>query len=123
MGNSQSDLEAKFLFYWNALAPSDLHDPAVEHRFAPHRRFRFDVAFVEQKIAIELQGGIWMRTKSGRSAGHAYGARMERDYEKLNLAQSLGWAVFYFTGGMLDRDPVGCIELVKVALSKKEAGE
>jgi len=111
----KSLLECTFLNRWRMLA-SDLPEPIAEYRFAPPRRFRFDFAWPDKLVAVELQGGIWMRTKSGRSAGHAYGKRMERDYEKLNLAQSLGWTTFYFTSGMLERDPVACIGIIRDAL-------
>lgn len=60
-----------------------------EYRFAPPRRYRFDFAWPDQKIAVEIQGG----TFSG--GAHSRGARQHNDFEKNNLAVLLGWRVIY----------------------------
>jgi len=122
MTRPKSELEATFAQFWTLLA-TDLPKPIREHRFHDKRKFRWDFCWPDKLVAVELQGGIWMRTKSGRSAGHAYGKRMERDYEKLNLAQSLGWTTFYFTSSMLERDPVACIGIIRDALNCANAEE
>jgi len=57
----------------------------------PGRRFRFDVAHRGHRIAIEIQGGIWMN-----KSGHNRQGRL-RDNEKCNLAQVEGWIVLQFT--------------------------
>lgn len=61
-----------------------------EHRFHPPRRFRFDFAIVEHKIAIEHDGGVW---SGGR---HVRGKGFLRDLEKLNLAVLDGWRVLRY---------------------------
>jgi very-short-patch-repair endonuclease len=65
-------------------------DPVREHRFHPTRRWRFDFAFLEQKVAVECEGGIWTR---GR---HTRGAGVREDMSKYNSAVALGWRVFRF---------------------------
>ena len=70
-----------------------------EHYFAKPRKFRFDVAFVEQKLAIELDGGIYAQGRHSRGVGY------EKDCEKFNLAVELGWAVLHYTGNQLRKDP------------------
>lgn len=60
-----------------------------ELKFHPVRRYRFDYANEENKIAIESDGGIW---RKGGGA-HSRPQNIERDMEKINLAQSLGWRV------------------------------
>lgn len=60
-----------------------------EYRFAPPRRYRFDFAWPDQKIAVEIQGG----TFSG--GAHSRGAGQHKDFEKNNLAVMLGWMVIY----------------------------
>lgn len=55
------------------------------------RDWRFDFAFVEQKVAIEVNGGTWV---SGR---HNRASSIADDYRKLNAAASLGWRVLQFT--------------------------
>lgn len=77
--------------------------PEREYRFHPTRKWRFDFAFVEAKLAIECEGGIW---QGGR---HTRGAGFEKDCEKMNAAAVLGWRVLRFTPGLLKRDPVRII--------------
>lgn len=67
-----------------------------EHIFHPIRKWRFDLAWPDKKLAIEVNGG----TKYGNSR-HSYGDGIENDYEKLNAAQSMGWVVFSFTSNMI----------------------
>ncbi len=61
--------------------------PTAEYRFHPTRRWRFDWAWPDQKVALEIDGGIWTRGAHGRGAGIA------RDQEKTNHAAALGWRV------------------------------
>lgn len=57
------------------------------------RKFKYDFADPNIKIAVELNGGIWR----GKGA-HNTPAALARDYEKINEAQRLGWKIFVFTG-------------------------
>ena len=83
-----SELEITFANLWVAYYPEiDLYS---EHRFAKPRRFRFDFAHLESKVAIELQGGIF-----NLNTRHINGAALVKEHEKLNLAASLGWRLFY----------------------------
>ena len=85
-----SELEITFADAWVAYYPEiDLHS---EWRFAPPRKFRFDFAHLPSKIAIELQGGIF-----NPNTRHINGAALLKEHEKLNLAASLGWRVFYIS--------------------------
>jgi len=123
---SKSKLEAKFLGWWQILA-GDLPQPEGEYKFArdivghgPGIRkrlreaglqdWRFDFAWPAQKVAVEIEGGIWVR------GAHIRGEHFESDARKYNAAQTSGWSVYRFTGGMLDRDPAGCIDQVIAAL-------
>lgn len=74
---------------------SGLPEPVREFRFMPPRRYRFDFAWPEQRIAAEVDGGIWIR---GR---HNTGSGIESDDRKINFAALRGWRVFRFTSGML----------------------
>ena len=58
-----------------------------EYRFAPQRRWRFDFADPDHKVALEINGGHWGQ---GR---HTRPAALIREYEKLNAAQMDGWIV------------------------------
>lgn len=59
------------------------------------RDWRFDIAIVDRKIAIEIEGGIW---NGGR---HTRGAGFNDDCRKYNCAQVNGWMVLRFTGDHL----------------------
>ena len=64
--------------------------PIKEYSFMDGRRFRFDLAILDIRLGFEVCGGSW-------SGGHRHGSAIERDYEKLNLAQMSGWRCLYFT--------------------------
>ena len=68
-----------------------LPESVREHKFHPKRRWRFDIAWPEYKIAVEIDGGVWT---SGR---HTRGSGYVKDMEKFNWAAKLGWRVFKFT--------------------------
>lgn len=86
-----------------------LPDPTPEYRFAAHlvggpgkglrarlaeaglRDWRFDLAWPEQQIAIEVDGGGWT---GGR---HSRGLGMESDCAKLSTAVAHGWRVLRVT--------------------------
>ena len=67
-----------------------LPEPEREYRFDAKRRFRFDFAWPEIKLAVEINGGIWTLKPSHSRAGHI------RDMEKLNLAAEMGWIVLQY---------------------------
>jgi len=58
-----------------------------EFYFCTDRQFRIDYAIPEFKIAIEQEGGIFMKGNSG----HSSGTGIARDMEKNNLLVSKGW--------------------------------
>lgn len=68
-----------------ALKAAGLPIPEAEVAFAPGRKFRWDYAWVPQKVALEQQGGIWVRGAHGRGTG------IVRDIEKFSLGAALGW--------------------------------
>jgi very-short-patch-repair endonuclease len=69
------------------------HLPAHEreYKFLTNRRFRFDFAWAIEKVAVEVQGGVFVR------GGHSTGIGITRDCEKLALANIEGWTVFQVT--------------------------
>lgn len=77
-----------------------------EYRFAPPRQFRADFALFREGqekpvLMLEYDGGTWMKTSGGRSAGHAHPKRYASDCEKLNMAAAMGIAVFRYTPDMV----------------------
>lgn len=55
------------------------------------RRWRFDYAFPSVRVAVEIDGGVWINGRHNRPSGYL------RDMEKFNAAASLGWLVQHFT--------------------------
>ncbi|MFM5790068.1 hypothetical protein ACET6V_04405 [Aeromonas caviae] len=68
-----------------------LPDPATELLFHPKRKWRFDYAWEEQKLALEVHGGIH---SGGR---HTRGKGFVEDRAKMNEATLLGWTVLEVT--------------------------
>ena len=62
-----------------------------EYSFHPTRKWMFDYAWPELKIALEIEGGIW---KGGR---HVRGKGYENDCEKYSEAAVLGWRIIRCT--------------------------
>lgn len=67
-------------------------DLVPEYKFHSSRKWRFDYAIPDKKIAIECEGGIWMK-KSRHISGKGY----KGDMEKYNAAVELGWKLLRFT--------------------------
>lgn len=61
--------------------------PVKEHVFHAHRKWRFDYAFPEHKVALEVEGGVWTGGRHTSSRGFL------GDMEKYNEAAALGWRV------------------------------
>ena len=64
-----------------------------EYRFHPTRRWRFDFAHPLYKIAVEIEGGIWV----GVGGRHNRASGFLKDMEKYNQAVICGWQLLRFT--------------------------
>lgn len=109
----QSVLEKAFSEYWDLIAPEGSPDPVSELQFAPPREFRFDFAWPDYKLAVEIDGGIWSK---GR---HTRGSGFQKDCWKLNLATLNGWRILRYTATDLSERPVQVVEEVIQALGAK----
>jgi very-short-patch-repair endonuclease len=85
----KSQLEQRFLEAWRRNFPN-LPTPTMQHRFHDLRKWRFDFAFVSERLAIEIDGGAFV------GGGHNRGAQQSKDYEKMNVATAGGWRVLRF---------------------------
>jgi hypothetical protein len=66
-------------------------EPVTEHRFHAERRWRFDFAWVDQRIALEVEGGVWTQGRHTRGAGFL------ADLQKYNAATMSGWRLIRCT--------------------------
>ena len=78
-------------FAWQ-LRAAKIPTPVREYVFAPPRRWRFDFAFPDRMIAVEIDGGTWINGRHNRGAGYA------KDAQKYNAAVIHGWRVLRFPG-------------------------
>lgn len=65
----------------------------TEHAFAEciGRGWKWDIAFPERMVAIEVDGGIWCE------GAHGHPTTIMRNMEKRNWAARLGWRVLSFS--------------------------
>jgi len=68
-----------------------IESPVKEFRFHPVRRWRFDYAWPDRKIAVEQEGGIWI------NGAHNRGVHYSSDMQKYNFAARMGWQVYRFS--------------------------
>ena len=64
-----------------------LPTPHREYQFHSTRKWRFDYAWPDRRVALEVEGGIWTGGAHGRGTG------ITRDIEKYNYAAAMGWLV------------------------------
>ena len=70
------------LAYWRE---QGVPAPVAEHQFHPVRKWRFDWAWPDWLLYLEVDGGIWIQ------GGHNRGAQLKKDWEKRNAASCMGW--------------------------------
>lgn len=106
----RSDGEIHFLWAWKRFC-TKWQIPVEEYRFHEKRRWRFDFAWVDLKVAVEIDGGRW-KVGGGRHGSDA-------DMEKLNTAQIMGWIVLRFTPQQVKKDPLGVMDFVIAAMQSR----
>lgn len=65
--------------------------PVLEFRFHPERKWRFDAAWPEWRVAVEIEGGVWKMGRHQRPRG------FQADLDKYNYAAIIGWFVLRFS--------------------------
>ena len=86
---SKSALEAELALQIRALG---LPEPVREYQAITGRKFRFDFAWLEHRLLVEVNGGTYTK------GAHSTGLGIARDYEKANLGVLQGWRVLMFDG-------------------------
>lgn len=106
----QKSNSAKLTDVFTTICKTDLRVECVkEFKFHPVRKWRFDYAIPEHKIALEVEGGVWTGGRHTSSVGFM------KDMEKYNTATLMGWRVFRTTPDELYR--LKTLNLLKTAIS------
>lgn len=91
----RSQLELKFVLLWKEIKGQPLCE---EHRFHATRKWRFDFAHLEARVAVEIEGGVWGQSRHTKPVGYI------KDCEKYNAALFDGWAVVRLPNYWLNTD-------------------
>lgn len=92
-----------FNYMWKAFG---LPNPISEHRFHPNRKWRIDFAFVDNKLAVEIEGGVWTKGRHTRSSGFL------KDMEKYNALTELGWKLLRYQPNKINFNQIKkCLEV------------
>jgi very-short-patch-repair endonuclease len=74
------------------------------------RRWRFDYAIPDIKVAIEIEGGIW------RYGRHNHPVGFSKDCEKYNTATLMGWTIFRLPDSEIHEERIK--EIAKFVLNR-----
>lgn len=83
--------------------------PVPEYQFAADRKWRFDFAWPNCKLALEIEGGAWVGGRHNRPSGFI------KDMEKYNRAASEGWRILRVTPQNLLKSET--IELIQKSIT------
>lgn len=72
--------------------------PLQQHR-PLQSRMRFDLAWPAERVALEIDGGVWTGGRHVRPAGFL------RDHHKRNEAARYGWRIVYTTWQAVEKAP------------------
>lgn len=92
-----------------AVAEGTLPPPTTEHRFHSVRRWRFDWAWIDARVALEYEGGTWTNGRHVRPGSYA------EDCRKYSEAAIDGWCVIRCTWEMVLSDEA--LDLVTRAIN------
>ena len=83
--------------------------PEPEVQFHPTRKWRWDYAWPQHTLALEVQGGVWSGGSHGRGSG------IVRDMEKYSAGAVLGWRLLLVEPKQLPT--LGTATLIREALA------
>ena len=126
-----SKLEAELALQIRAMK---LPEPEPEYRFAAMatggtgkgtrnrlkeaglKNWRFDLAWPDLMLAVEIEGGAWIRGRHNRGTGFL------EDLKKYGAAQRLGWTIYRTAGELITSgEALKTIEQLIQACSEREA--
>jgi len=77
--------------FFAILNENTLPIPVFEYQFHPKRKWRADYCWIDEKIILEVEGGVWTGGRHTRGSGFA------KDMEKYNNAALLGFRLLRVT--------------------------
>lgn len=102
--------ETDILLTW--LEQLEFPKPVTEFRFHPERKWRFDIAWPDQKIALEIEGGVWIQGRHVRGKGYL------SDLDKYNSASVLGWMVIRIDTSRIYTNMI--VDMLQIAFTLQE---
>ncbi len=107
----KSTLESGFEIYAKI---GGLTIAAREFKFLDDRKFRFDFAWPDELVAVEIEGGTFSGGRHTRGKGFA------TDCEKYNLAVFHGWSILRYVAADLKSRPMQVVDEVKALIVAKQ---
>ncbi len=98
----------EFAFAMRLFGDDAMRQYQPEYRFHATRRWQFDFAWPQHRLAVEIDGGQYLKN-GGRH-------NQDSDREKINEAIACGWSVLRFSPQQVERDPAGCVDVLRRAL-------
>ena len=111
---NQSALEAEFVVW---LRQEGIGGYQLEHQFHPERKWAFDVAWPDKKVAVELEGLTYRGGRHQRMEGFT------EDCLKYEAALVMGWTVYRVPGSWIYQGKtriwrVEVMEVIRMLLEK-----
>lgn len=88
-----------FMFFRLIRENPSIPDPVEEFKFHPTRKWRIDLCWPEQKLALEIEGGTFMDKGGHRGSIKGY----VKDMEKYNTLSILGYSLLRFTPQQMEK--------------------
>ncbi len=89
----------KFPMFFRLIGENpSIPDPEEEFKFHPTRRWRIDLCWPDQKLALEIEGGTYMAKGGHRGSITGY----VKDVEKYNALSIKGFSLLRFTPQQMD---------------------
>jgi very-short-patch-repair endonuclease len=70
--------------------------PVSEYKFHPKRKWRIDYVWIDVKLAVEIEGGVWKQGRHNRALGFI------NDIEKYNALTEEGWHLLRYIPKNID---------------------
>jgi len=121
---SKASLRDTFLATWRLLARTahEGHaypEPEAEYGFHFARKWRFDFAWPNALVALEIEGGLFMEG----GGAHSHPTNIMRDVQKYNVATFMGWAVIRMADREVRANPVDtCVEIARLIKHRRLDG-